>query len=68
MVPLSVITWVVYANRKAAALEALRGTPDDSEDVEYMPLVMLDRGRCLNLELLAEHRQEYTLAGIEGGR
>jgi aminoglycoside phosphotransferase len=48
VLPLSVATWLLYANRKI-------GSDED------WPLVLIDRGRCLNLELLATHRDRYLL-------
>jgi len=66
VMPLSVITWVVYANRTIEAIDGLRSTATGIAEVDYMPLVLLEDDRCLNLELLAELRGAYTLAPETG--
>jgi len=55
LLPLSVITWVAYANRKQDELEASQ----QHRASGHMPLIMIESGSCLNLEILAEKRDRY---------
>jgi len=59
---LSVLAWVAHANRKRRLLARDAATADEGE-VTHWPLVMFDGESCLNLELLAEHRDRYVLSG-----
>ena len=59
IMPLSVMAWVTYANRKREALGAGAGAPAAPT---HRPLVVFEDDRCLNLELLARHRGDYVLA------
>ena len=58
--PISVLIWVDYANRKSECLERI-GLRDAESARRHLPLVLVDDGRCLNLELLAAHRETYAL-------
>jgi len=62
VLPLSVITWVVYANLKRRLLTQPGDT--GAEPADHWPLILLDGEACLNLELLAEHRDDYRLARL----
>ena len=57
LLPLSVITWVSFANRKR---EDLVQRPD--APAGHLPLIMFEDGACLNLEILAQNRTRYLLA------
>lgn len=59
---LSVLAWVAHANRKRRLLSRCAATTD-GDGVTHWPLVMFEKGSCLNLELLAEHRTRYVLSG-----
>jgi aminoglycoside phosphotransferase (APT) family kinase protein len=61
LLPLSVICWVVYANRKHETLSAEAAGPLWPGQTHW-PLVMFEGDRCLNLELLAGHRHDYVLS------
>jgi len=63
LLPLSVLTWVEYANRKAECLARI-GASDEGSAQRHLPLVLVQGGACLNLELLAEHRDAYVLDGL----
>jgi hypothetical protein len=52
--PLSVVAWAAFANRKRSELA---GTADDP--ASHMPLILLQDEACLNLEILAENRERY---------
>ncbi len=53
--PLAAIAWATMALKKQEVLRAagLRSV------AEHLPLVMLDDGRCVNLEMLAERRDDW---------
>ncbi len=51
----SALAWVGFARRKHAELAAAPGLAARS----HLPLVLLDGGRCLNLEILAARRTSY---------
>jgi len=59
LLPLSVIGWVVHANRKRRRLAALGEGPEAAD--RHWPLVMFDGPRCSNLEILAEDPSSYLL-------
>lgn len=62
-VGLSAMAWVVFANRKQAELDAMQARSGVRlNDEEHLPLINLEAGHCLNLELLAEQRQDYLLS------
>lgn len=58
MLPLSVMSWVAFANRKRDELAAAGG-----EETAHMPLIMTANDRCSNLEILAELRDRYLSGG-----
>ena len=63
VVPASVLAWVAHANRKHAELEARRAETTAPLAVDrHSPLIMIDDGHCLNLEILAEFPDRYLLA------
>jgi hypothetical protein len=59
--PLATACWVAYANRKREQLSSIDRGPRASD--KHLPLTILEGGRCLNLELLAEHRERFLTAG-----
>jgi hypothetical protein len=62
-VALSALAWVVLANRKQAELDSLEAASGiRMPDQVHLPLVALEDGHCLNLEILAERRADYLLA------
>lgn len=61
ILPLAVMAWVAQANRKHEELEALRDLRDMEVESTELPLLMVEERHCLNLELLAEHRERFAL-------
>jgi hypothetical protein len=57
--PLSVMAWVAFANRKHDELARIGGAGGAGDEIVHTPLVMIDGGACLNLEILAEHRDSF---------
>jgi len=57
--PLSVIAWVWYANRRRLEMELLSCCC--SHKTKSMPLIMIEDDYCLNLEFLAELQETYVL-------
>jgi aminoglycoside phosphotransferase (APT) family kinase protein len=61
LLPLSAMCWTAYANRKYDELARTRAAGGEGDETGHIPLVMIENGACLNLELLAEHRDHYLL-------
>ena len=59
---LSVLAWVAHANRKRRLLSH-HAAAAEGASAAHWPLVMFEDESCLNLELLAEHRNRYVLSG-----
>jgi aminoglycoside phosphotransferase (APT) family kinase protein len=58
-IPLSVMAWAAFANRKHDELARARAAGTARDETVHIPLVMIEDGACLNLELLAEHRDSF---------
>ena len=63
LLPLSAMAWIELANLTRARLAPGGAAPFDPSSDPW-PLVMLEDGHCLNLELLAERQEHYWLAGL----
>gem|GEM_PF-3011832 len=62
---LSAMSWVFYANRKRAEISAIAQTSGVVvENAIHCPVIMIDRNRCLNLEMLAEERDRYIFSDL----
>jgi aminoglycoside phosphotransferase (APT) family kinase protein len=59
VLPLSVLSWTAFANRKH---DELARAGDALDPDGHIPLVLVENDSCLNLELLAQHRSSYLLA------
>jgi aminoglycoside phosphotransferase (APT) family kinase protein len=64
LLPLSAMCWVAYANRKQAELARGRAASREFDEAGHTPLIIIEDGACLNLEMLAEHRDTYLLAPL----
>ena len=55
--PLMVLSWVGYANRKRRLVTEAGDRAEAEGEIE--PLTLLEENRCLNLEVLAEERESF---------
>jgi hypothetical protein len=62
LLPLSAMSWVEFANRKHVELARGRAACREFDETGHTPLIIIDNDACLNLELLAEHRNTYLLS------
>ena len=63
MLPLSVLCWTAFANRKRDELSS-----DELRETGHLPLILVRDGACINLEILAEQRDSYLLRAAGGRR
>ena len=63
MLPLSVLCWTAFANRKRDELSG-----GDRRETGHLPLILVRDEACINLEILAEHRDSYLLRAAGGHR
>jgi hypothetical protein len=61
LLPLSAMCWVEFANRKHVELTRGRAACREFDETGHTPLIIIENDACLNLELLAEHRDTYLL-------
>jgi len=58
---LSAVAWTGFANRKHDDLARARAAGATPDEAGHLPLMMIEDGACLNLELLAAHRDAFAL-------
>jgi hypothetical protein len=63
MLPLSVLCWTAFANRKQDELCC-----GERRETDHLPLILVREGACINLEILAEERESYLLRAAGGQR
>lgn len=62
MLPLSVLCWTAFANRKHDELAC-----GERRETGHLPLILVREDACINLEILAEQRDSYLLR-VAGGQ
>ena len=66
LLPLSAITWIRHALKKADYIQRFARSEEDASRmlVHDHHLTMIDHNQCLNLELLAQNRDQYIIDQI----